>query len=128
MKPKRDTTRVRINTSTKRRGEHTFKQHCVRWYQEGKRRQKCFTTLADAEALKRALQTMKPGHVAVPMRLHASLVRRVEERASSLGVTATELIEQLMSQRTEEDFERIAAQFKAERQVKEEAKGQGGVR
>lgn len=92
MSSKHDTTKVRIHSSTKRgSGGREFKQHCVRWYHLGKRKQRCFTTLAEAKAFKLDVERT-PGGEWLRVELDQSVAAKLEELAKCDGISPSELL------------------------------------
>lgn len=90
-----DTTKVRINSSTRTVNGRQYRQHCVRWYEaDGKRRQKCFGARADAVAFKKSVEELPPsaGRV-VTMTLQRDLLARLDAAAKRAGCTPTELVQ-----------------------------------
>lgn len=53
--PKARTDEVRLHSSTKITGGKTYAQHCVRWYEDGTRKQRCFGQLQDAEKFRASI-------------------------------------------------------------------------
>lgn len=91
MSAKHDTSKVRIHSSTKRSGKREFKQHCVRWYEAGKRKQRCFTTLAEAKAFKLEAER-NPGAVWMSLEFNKATADRVEEMANRSGLSCGDML------------------------------------
>lgn len=109
MSSKHDTAKVRIHSSTKRSGGgREFKQHCVRWYLDGKRKQRCFTTLAEAKAFKLDVER-NPGGEWLRVELDQSVVAGLEELAKRDGVSASEIVLRFVQR----GMDRVIAEAKA---------------
>lgn len=85
-----------------RRGRQ-YRQHCVRWYEaDGKRRQKCFASRADAVAFRKDVESLpaREGHL-VSFTLPPELAEAMNAAAKRLGCTATELVQQAVAAHVE---------------------------
>jgi len=60
------TEEVRLHSSTRTVGGRSYPQTCVRWYEAGVRRQKCFGQLADAEEFRDSILTERAKAVRIP--------------------------------------------------------------
>jgi hypothetical protein len=60
------TDEVRLHTSTKITGGKTYSQTCVRWYERGARKQRCFGQLADAEKFRDSILSKRAKEERVP--------------------------------------------------------------
>jgi len=118
MSPKHDTAKVRIHSSTKRSGKREFKQHCVRWYEGGKRKQRCFTTLAEAKTFKLEVER-NPGGVWVSFEFKQSTVNKLEEMAKRDGLSVGEVLRKAVQWGSESGFfQRLKDQHDAQENAK----------